>query len=145
MASCQRLWPVPGSSPSGLNGSTSITCSSGIALLLQAYAAFSFSISCSYKAGSGATCLQQRFEAPELALYQLFEHARQQAVVLTFEHPPPMKSMRTEHGSATRGVGFIGAYDNVGTAVQPTTLLSSQSCRCPINDVVEAEFKGLRI
>src|SRR3712207_1374881 len=34
MASCQRLWPVCGSSPSGLNGSMLITCSRGIPLLL---------------------------------------------------------------------------------------------------------------
>src|SRR5215218_4197121 len=89
MASCQRLWPVPGSSPSGLNGSTSITCSSGIALLLQAYAAFPFSISCSYKAGSGAICLQQRFEAPELALYQLFEQCSTTGCRLNLQTPAP--------------------------------------------------------
>src|ERR671921_40841 len=36
MASCQRLWPVRGSSASGLNGSTLTTCSFGIAFLLAA-------------------------------------------------------------------------------------------------------------
>src|SRR5215210_9323377 len=36
MASCQRLCPVRGSSPSGLDGSMPMTCSRGIPFLLAA-------------------------------------------------------------------------------------------------------------
>src|SRR5215210_5625577 len=54
MASCQRLWPVPGSSASGLNGSTLTTCSSGIPLLLASHGT-PLTLPCSYTIRPRAT------------------------------------------------------------------------------------------